>query len=81
MTTDHIAAAQVHAGDELIFTVRARCSGTTACSALDALSGASNFIIFTLAPDDPDGAAVIVVERSESVVTRAVANTAIGRAA
>ena len=43
MTTDHIAAAQVHAGDELIFRVRACCSGTTACSALDALS-ASNFI-------------------------------------
>ena len=80
MTTDHIAAAQVHAGDELIFTVRSRCSGTTACSALDALS-ASNFIILTLVPDDPDGAAVIVVERSESVVTRAVANSAIGRAA
>ena len=81
MTTDHIPAAWVHAGDELIFTVRARCSGTTACSALDALSGASNFIILTLIPDDPDGQPVMILAASESVVTRAAANTAIGAAA
>ena len=80
MTTDHIAAAQVHAGDELIFRVRARCAGTTACSALDALS-ASNFIIITVIADDPDAAAITFVAASESVVTRAVANTAIGPAA
>jgi hypothetical protein len=45
---DDIPALAVHPGDELVFIVLRRISGTTACSALDALS-ATSFVHMTIA--------------------------------
>ena len=76
---ESVPAGSVHAGDSLVVVVRSSLHGTTACSALDATCGATNFVAFAITADD--GRAVTLIVASESVVCRAAANTAIGAAA
>jgi hypothetical protein len=68
---DLIPAASVHPGDELIFTVVARLSGTTASSEAD-VPAASGFVIVTLA--GPDGDVARTVIRTEHSACRLSAN-------
>jgi hypothetical protein len=64
---EQIPAIAVHAGDEVTFLVVTRVSGTTACSAVDALS-ATNFVFITLATPGGDTGHITVI--SEHEVTR-----------
>ena len=79
VTTDHPAAVQLHAGDDIVLHILRTLHGTTACSALDATCGAKNFVALVIATED--GHPHVVIVESGLLVTRAAANTAIGRAA